>query len=141
MTHEESWRNAAYRILVMRRGLMVLGCRRFGIQNWQTVDDLADVFVRWGGHAYGGAVKGEYSPELFRKRLSVMDATVKNEDNHETNMLSSDDYNAYHGGMIAAVRSIRGSAPHSYAGDSADRLRPKVRTVQEEAKRISYGVD
>jgi len=38
--------------------------------------------------------------------------------------------------MIAAVRSIRGSAPHSYAGDSADRLRPKVRTVQEEAKRI-----
>lgn len=115
---------------------MVLGCRRFGIQNWQTVDDLADVFVRWGGHAYGGAVKGEYSPELFRKRLSVMDATVKNEDNHETNMLSSDDYNAYHGGMIAAVRSIRGSAPHSYAGDSADRLRPKVRTVQEEAKRI-----
>lgn len=137
MTHEESWRNAAYRIFGDAPGTYGAGVSALlESKNWQTVDDLADVFVRWGGHAYGGAVKGEYSPELFRKRLSVMDATVKNEDNHETNMLSSDDYNAYHGGMIAAVRSIRGSAPHSYAGDSADRLRPKVRTVQEEAKRI-----
>lgn len=100
--------------LVMRRGTYGAGVSALlESKNWQTVDDLANVFVRWGGHAYGGAVKGEYSPELFRKRLSVMDATVKNEDNHETNMLSSDDYNAYHGGMIAAVRSIRGSAPHS----------------------------
>lgn len=137
MTHEESWRNAAYRIFGDAPGTYGAGVSALlESKNWQTVDDLADVFVRWGGHAYGGAVKGEYSPELFRKRLSVMDVTVKNEDNHETNMLSSDDYNAYHGGMIAAVRSIRGSAPHSYAGDSADRLRPKVRTVQEEAKRI-----
>ena len=65
-----------------------------------------------------------------------MDVTIKNEDNHETNMLSSDDYNAYHGGMIAAVRSIRGKAPRSYAGDTTNRAKARTRTVQEEAKRI-----
>lgn len=51
-------------------------------------------------------------------------------------MLSSDDYNAYHGGMIAAVRSIKGSAPRSYCGDSTDRTRVTMHSVQEEAKRL-----
>lgn len=75
-------------------------------------------------------------PDQFRQRLGVLDVTVKNEDNHETNMLSSDDYNAYHGGMIAAVRSLRGKAPRSYCGDSTDRSRPVMHSVQEEAKRV-----
>jgi cobaltochelatase CobN len=68
--------------------------------------------------------------------MGVLDITIKNEDNHETNMLSSDDYNAYHGGMIAAVRSIKGSAPKSYCGDSTDRSRVTMTSVQEEAKRL-----
>lgn len=65
-----------------------------------------------------------------------MDVTLKNEDNHETNMMSSDDYNAYHGGMIAAVRSLSGKSPRSYEGDSTERGSVKVRSVQEEAKRV-----
>ena len=63
MTHEESWRNAAYRIFGDAPGTYGAGVSALlESKNWQTVDDLANVFVRWGGHAYGGAVKGEYSP-------------------------------------------------------------------------------
>lgn len=89
-----------------------------------------------GAHAYGGKVKGKFLPQQFRKRMGSLDVTIKNEDNHETNMLSSDDYNAYHGGMIAAVRSIKGSAPRSYCGDSTDKSKVVMHSVQEEAKRI-----
>ena len=78
-------------------------------------------------------------PERFRKRMGSLDITIKNEDNVETNMLSSDDYNAYHGGMIAAVRSIKGSAPKSYCGDTTDRSKVILRSVQEETKRIFRG--
>ena len=105
-------------------------------KNWETIDDLADVYVRWGAHAYGGKTKGKYLPNQFRKRMGSLDITIKNEDNHETNMFSSDDYNAYHGGMIAAVRSIKGSAPKSYCGDSSDQSRVTMHSVQEQAKRI-----
>ena len=137
LTKEEAWRNAAYRIFGDAPGTYGAGIGALlDAKNWQTIDDLAVVYVRWGGHAFGGKTKGEYMPQLFKKRLSVMDVTIKNEDNHETNMLSSDDYNAYHGGMIAAVRSIRGEAPHSYAGDTTNRAKVGTRTVQEEAKRI-----
>ena len=56
-------------------------------------------------------------------------------------MFSSDDYNAYHGGMIATVRALTGKAPRSYTGDSSDRQRIVVRTVKEEAARLFRGKD
>ena len=136
ISREEAWRQAAYRIFGDAPGTYGAGIGNLlESKNWQTLDDLSNVYIRWGGHAYGGKARGEFRPDLFRKRLSHMDVTIKNEDNHETNMLSSDDYNAYHGGMIASVRAISGKAPKSYAGDTTDRRNPKVLTVQETARR------
>ena len=137
MTKEEAWRQAAFRIFGDEQGVYGAGVAALlEAKNWETIDDIADVYVRWGGHAYGGKTKGKFLPQQFRKRMGSLDVTIKNEDNHETNMLSSDDYNAYHGGMIAAVRSIKGSAPRSYCGDSTDRSKVKMFSVQEQAKRI-----
>ena len=134
---EEAWREAAYRIFGDAPGTYGAGVAALlEEKNWDSLDDLANVFIRWGGHAYGSKSNGSYKPELFRERLSHMEVTIKNEDNHETNMMSSDDYNAYHGGLIAAVRSCSGKKPHAYEGDSSDRSRIKVRTVEAAAKRI-----
>ncbi|MDY4921179.1 MAG: cobaltochelatase subunit CobN [Phascolarctobacterium sp.] len=137
MSPEDAWRQAAYRIFGDQEGCYGAGVAALlEAKNWETIDDIADVYVRWGGHAYGGKTRGKFLPQQFRKRLGSLDITIKNEDNHETNMLSSDDYNAYHGGMIACVRSIKGSAPRSYCGDSTDRTKVTMHSVQEEAKRI-----
>ncbi|MGN0954924.1 cobaltochelatase subunit CobN [Dialister sp.] len=137
MEAHEAWREACYRIFGDAPGTYGAGVSALlESKKWDSLNDLSRVFVRWGGHAYGSSAKGDYKPELFKERLSHMDVTIKNEDNHETNMMSSDDYNAYHGGMIAAVRSLSGKQPHSYEGDSTDRGEIKVRSVQEQAKRI-----
>ena len=137
MKPEEAWREAAYRVFGDAPGTYGAGVAALlENKNWDTLDDLAHVFVRWGGHAFGAKSNGTYKPELFENRLAHMEVTIKNEDNHETNMMSSDDYNAYHGGLIAAVRSYSGKQPHSYEGDSTDRSQVKVRTVQEVAKRV-----
>lgn len=137
MEQEEAWRTAAFRIFGDEQGVYGAGVAALlEARNWETIDDIADVYVRWGAHAYGGKTRGKYLPDQFRRRMGSLDITIKNEDNHETNMLSSDDYNAYHGGMIAAVRSIRGSAPRSYCGDSTDRSRVTMHSVQEETKRL-----
>lgn len=137
ISKEEAWREAAYRIFGDAPGTYGAGVAALlEEKNWDSLDDLANVFIRWGGHAYGSKSNGDYKPDLFRERLAHMDVTIKNEDNHETNMMSSDDYNAYHGGLIAAVRSCSGKKPHSYEGDSTDRSRIKVRTVEDVAKRV-----
>ncbi len=137
LSKDDAWRQAAFRIFGDAQGTYGAGVAALlESKNWETLDDIANVYVRWGGHAYGGKTKGKFLPQQFRKRMGSLDITIKNEDNHETNMLSSDDYNAYHGGMIAAVRAIKGSAPRSYCGDSTDRTRVTMHSVQEEAKRI-----
>lgn len=108
-------------------------------KNWESVDDLAAVYVRWGAHAYGEKETGSFVPENFKRRLQTIDVTVKNEDNREVHMMNSDDFNAYHGGMIAAVRSLKGSAPRSYCGDSSDRAHVVLRSLDEEVKRLFRG--
>lgn len=136
MPKEEAWRTAAYRVFGDAPGTYGAGVGALlEAGNWEQLEDLSNVFVRWGGHAYGGKTQGAYLPKAFQKRLSVMDLTLKNEDNHETNMIFSDDYNAYHGGMIAAVRALSGRAPRSYCGDSTDGAHPVLRSVAEEMKR------
>lgn len=107
---------------------------------WETLDDIAAVYTRFSGTAYGGdGLAHGYDPILFRRRMTEIDVTVKNEDTRETHMFSSDDYNAYHGGMIATVRAMTGKTPRSYAGDSSDRQRIVVRSVAEEAARLFRG--
>lgn len=134
---DEAWRNAAFRIFGDAPGTYGAGVNTvLDAKNWQTEEDLANVYVRWGGHVFGGGKRGVFHPELFKKRLASLDLTVKNEENHESNILSSDDYNAFHGGMIAAVKSLGGKAPVSYVGDSTNRSSVGVKTVQEEMKRV-----
>jgi len=140
ISHEEAWQEVGFRVFGDELGVYGAGVAALlETKNWENIGDIADVYVRWGGHAYGGKTRGKFMPERFRKRMGSLDITIKNEDNVETNMLSSDDYNAYHGGMIAAVRSIKGSAPRAYCGDTTDRSKVMLRSVQEETKRIFRG--
>lgn len=135
-----AWEQACYRIFGDPPGTYGAGVSEvLQEKNWETIDELAKVFVRWGGHVYSKNKKGAYMPELFSKRLEQLDITVQNLDNREISMLNSEDFNAYHGGMIAAVRSLKGEAPRSYCGDSSDRQQVMMRSVQEETTRMFRG--
>ena len=60
----------------------------------------------------------------------------KNQDNREHDIYDSDDYLQFHGGMIAAIRSMSGVAPKAYFGDSSDPARSKVRDLRDESTRV-----
>lgn len=108
-------------------------------KNWEKLDDLSEVYVRWGAHVYGENETGAYKPQLFKRRLSRIDATVMGVDNREIHMFSSDDFNSYHGGLIAGVRTYSGKMPRTYCADSTDTQHVVVRTMDQEAKRIFRG--
>jgi cobaltochelatase CobN len=110
-------------------------------QNWRSDDDLAQVYLAWGGYAYtrapgGGAVRGTAAPEALRQRLLAVEIAVKNQDNREHDIFDSDDYLQDHGGMVAAIRSLTGTQPKAWFGDSSDPARPRVRSLAEEAARV-----
>ncbi|NPB08945.1 MAG: magnesium chelatase subunit H, partial [Thermodesulfobacteria bacterium] len=103
---------------------------------WESPEDLGEVFIRWGGYAYGQGIYGVEAQEDFRRVLSRVEVTVKNMDTREMDIFSTDDFNAYHGGLNAAVLAASGKRPASYTGDSSNPKAPKVRTTAEEARFI-----
>jgi len=106
-------------------------------QEWETDDDLAAVYLAWGGYSYGRAAMGAPAAEAMQRRFSLIEVAVKNQDNREHDIFDSDDYLQDHGGMIATIRSLRGGEePKAWFGDSADPANPKVRSLAEEAARV-----
>jgi cobaltochelatase CobN len=103
-------------------------------KNWKDQNDLAEIYVTWGCYVYGRKNFGITAPELFRRRLSQVDLTVKNWDTREYDALQIDDSYSYHAGMDVTIKSITGKAPRSFYGDSSDPNRVKIRSTAEEIK-------
>ncbi|WP_159912683.1 cobaltochelatase subunit CobN [Pantoea sp. 18069] len=105
-------------------------------RNWETDEDLATAYRNWGAYAYGQHDNGTPLPETFVRRLSAMQLVVHNQDNREHDLLDSDDYYQFQGGMAAAVRHYSGQQPDLYFGDHSNPQAPRMRTLQEEISRV-----
>jgi cobaltochelatase CobN len=97
-----------------------------------------DVFCRWGGFAFDSDGSAGEQTDLFRARLSEIEVVHQNQDNREHDILDSDDYFQFQGGLHVAVEQLRGSAPAIYHGDSCRPDRPRVRTLEEEIIRVIH---
>ena len=105
-------------------------------RNWETVNDLAEIYAAWGGYAYTQQAHGVNARPQFRRRFSQIVVAAKNQDTREHDIFDSDDYMQYHGGMIATVRALAGRSPRQFFGDSADPSRARNRDLQDEARRV-----
>ena len=103
---------------------------------WRDRRDLAEAFLIWGGHAYGGGLAGEDARGALETRLAQVDVVVHNQDNREHDLLDSDDYYQFEGGLSAAVESLAGAAPTVYHNDHSRPERPVVRTLEDEIARV-----
>ena len=72
----------------------------------------------------------------MREAYARIELAVKNVENREHDILDSDDYYQYHGGMVATVRALTGKEPAAYLGDSSDPQRVRTRTLAEETRRV-----
>jgi cobaltochelatase CobN len=137
MSEEDAWRAATLRVFGCPPGTYGAGVAELvESKAWQTRKDLGDVYIRYSAHAYGKGMYGDQRPQTFRRLLSRVDVTVKNEDSREYDMLSCTDFYNYYGGLIAAVETVRGKMPVALAGDTSDPRRAKLRSTAEEAKHI-----
>ncbi|MEQ9489604.1 MAG: cobaltochelatase subunit CobN [Alphaproteobacteria bacterium] len=105
-------------------------------KGWQSDADLARAYVEWGAYAYGSGAEGRADKRGFESRLSTIQAVVHNQDNREHDLLDSDDYYQFEGGMTAAARVLSGQQPGIYHNDHSRPESPKIRTLQEEIGRV-----
>ncbi|SBV25849.1 cobaltochelatase CobN subunit [Micromonospora krabiensis] len=105
-------------------------------RNWRSDADLAEVYAVWGGYAYGRGLDGREARADMERSFARITVAVKNQDTREHDIVDSDDYFQYHGGMVAMVRHLTGAAPAAYVGDSAMPHDVRTRTLGEETRRV-----
>lgn len=130
-------RRATTRIFGSRPGTYGAGLLQLiDSRDWRTDADLAEVYTVWGGYAYGRGLDGRAAREEMESAYKRIAVAAKNTDTREHDIADSDDYFQYHGGMVATVRALRGTAPEAYIGDSTRPETVRTRTLVEETSRV-----
>ncbi|WP_137154414.1 cobaltochelatase subunit CobN [Rhizobium sp. FKL33] len=133
-------RQAGYRVFGSKPGAYGAGLQALMDEGgWENKADLAESFVEWGGYAYGAEEEGEAERGLFETRLSQIEAVVQNQDNREHDLLDSDDYYQFQGGMAAAAEHLSGQKPAIYHNDHSRPEKPVIRSLEEEISRVVRG--
>ncbi|MEC7490013.1 MAG: cobaltochelatase subunit CobN [Pseudomonadota bacterium] len=105
-------------------------------RGWDTDADLARAYIAWGGYAYGAGAHGAAEQRLFERRLGGVQAVLHNQDNREHDLLDSDDYYQFEGGLTAAVRHLSGTQPTTWHNDHSRPETPKIRRLEDEIGRV-----
>ncbi len=137
LSAEEARRQAGLRIFGSKPGAYGAGLQTLiDAGCWETDADLASAYRDWGGYAYSQQQYGEIAPQRFSERLANIDLVLHNQDNREHDLLDSNDYSQFQGGMAAAVRHFSGNQPDIYHADHSNPAAPKVHSLQEEISRV-----
>jgi len=137
LSEKDAARRAGARVFGSKPGAYGAGLQAMIDERlWHDRADLANIYLDWGSYAYGGGVEGDAERGLFAERLTQADALIQNQDNREHDLLDSDDYYQFEGGIAAAVEHLSGKKPLSYHNDHSRPERPVIRTLEDEIGRI-----
>lgn len=103
---------------------------------WTERGDLAEAWLAWGAHAYDGDGDSVPMRERLEARMKSLQAVVQNQDSREHDLLDSDEYYQFEGGMAAAVEHLSGQQPVVYHNDLSRPEKPVVRTLADEIGRV-----
>ncbi|HLB78870.1 MAG TPA: cobaltochelatase subunit CobN, partial [Dongiaceae bacterium] len=134
---EAAARRAGFRIFGSQPGAYGAGLQALiDERGWESAADLARAYVAWGGYAYGAGAAGAPEHRLFETRLAAVEGVLHNQDNREHDLLDSDDYYQFEGGLAAAVTELGGRRPAVYHNDHSRPETPRIRTLDEEIARV-----
>src|SRR5262249_52331411 len=139
-SRDQAVRRAGFRVFGSKPGAYGAGLQALIDEGfWSDQSDLGDTYIAWSQWAYGAGAEGQAERGLLEQRLATAEAIVHNQDNREHDLLDSDDYYQFEGGLAAAVRHIAGRDPAIYHNDHSQPDRPRIRSLHEEIGRVVRG--
>jgi cobaltochelatase CobN len=137
---EEADRRAGYRVFGSKPGAYGAGLQTLIDERiWQDAADLADAYLGWSAYAYGAGAEGCPERTMLEARLAAAEAVLHNQDNREHDLLDSDDYYQFEGGLAVVVRQLSGRAPAVWHNDHSRPESPRIRSLREELGRVVRG--
>ena len=112
---------------------------------WEGKDDLAEAFLNWSAWAYEpmdglpadrAGIEARADRRGLEQRLAAVQVVLHNQDNREHDLLDSDDYYQFQGGLSAAVERLRGEAPALWFADHSRQARPRLQRLEREFDKV-----
>ncbi len=104
--------------------------------NWNSRKDIADAYIAWSNWRYDNDDKITMDTAGLKETLNDVQVVLHNQDNREHDILDSDDYYQFHGGITAAIETISGKKPEVLIGDSSRPGRPKIHKLAKEIDKV-----
>ncbi|MBV8333899.1 MAG: cobaltochelatase subunit CobN, partial [Alphaproteobacteria bacterium] len=136
----EAAQRAGYRVFGSKPGAYGAGLQTMIDERiWQDESDLAEAYLSWGSYAYGANAEGRSERVMLEARLAAAEAVLHNQDNREHDLLDSDDYYQFEGGLALVVRRLSGQPPAVWHNDHSRPEMPRIRSLREEIGRVVRG--
>ena len=137
VTAVEAERRAGYRIFGAKPGAYGAGLQAMIDEGgWTDTGDLARAYLAWSSYAYGAGTEGTAEGGLFENRLQQVDAVLHNQDNREHDLLDSDNYYQFEGGLAATIKHLTGRKAVVWHNDHSRPETPRTRSLDEEIARV-----
>ncbi|MEB3233958.1 MAG: cobaltochelatase subunit CobN [Cyanobacteriota bacterium] len=113
--------------------------------HWQERGDLGEAFLNWSSWRYvnqeharpdAGGIAAIADRSGLEARLAGVQVVLHNQDNREHDLLDSDDYYQFQGGLSAAVERVRGQRPALWFGDHSRAQRPRLHRLEREVDKV-----
>ena len=103
---------------------------------WDSRADLGEAFLQWSQWRYGGSSEPSQDRMGLESALGRVQVVLHNQDNREHDLLDSDDYYQFHGGLSAAIEASSGKRPELWFGDHSRRERPRLHRLERELDKV-----
>jgi len=104
---------------------------------WETDEDLAGIFTKFCGYAYGKGIYGKPATEELESNLKRTTITYDKWDSDEYDILECCHIFGSHGGFTVAAKVLSGSDVDVYFADTHDPDRPQIRDMKDELERVA----
>ena len=103
---------------------------------WDSRADLGQAFLSWSQWSYDGAAAPSLDRSGLEQALGRVQVVLHNQDNREHDLLDSDDYYQFQGGLSAAVEEVSGARPQLWFGDHSRPERPRLHRLEKELDKV-----
>jgi cobaltochelatase CobN len=103
---------------------------------WDNQDELGEAFLAWSAWSYDSDVRAQANRAGLEAALRHVQVVLHNQDNREHDLLDSDDYYQFHGGMTAAVRRSGGTSVQPWFADHSRQERLRIHSLSREIDKV-----
>tara|TARA_B100000965_G_scaffold365975_1_gene350861 strand:+ start:1517 stop:5323 length:3807 start_codon:yes stop_codon:yes gene_type:complete len=104
--------------------------------SWENQTELANAFIEWSKWRYESSNNIVKDKNGLERNLSNVKVVLHSQDNREHDILDSDDYYQFQGGLISAIKKISGKYPEAYFGDNSRYNRPRINKLAKEIDKV-----